>query len=277
MRKSTPSHVPGLASPEKASHPERSLEPRWRGESKSRDHYLAGDSSAYGDPSTPQDVSRAKHLVPLTMTRDGFRLRLFGFEEEGTERRQSQAQRKGTAVRGLRLRVHASQVPHAASTVLLGVAIQQLTPESARGHADTVAVARHRSEITDNQNFISRRPALAQKGNNAGGCVIAVHPFETGRISIELVQRGLLPINLVQLRHPVLHPLVHRILQHVPFQAHIVRPLPHLTEFAAHEQHLLARLGVHVTEQQAQIRELLPLVSRHFADERSFAVDYLIV
>ena len=32
--------------PKKICHPERSLEPRWRGESKSRDPYHAADSSA---------------------------------------------------------------------------------------------------------------------------------------------------------------------------------------------------------------------------------------
>jgi len=30
------------------------LEPRWRGESKSRDPYFAGDSSANRGPSTPR-------------------------------------------------------------------------------------------------------------------------------------------------------------------------------------------------------------------------------
>ena len=56
-----------------------------------------------------------------------------------------------------------------------------------------------------------------------------------------------------------------------------MRPLAPLAEFATHEQHLLAGLGVHVAEQQAQIGELLPLVSRHFADQRTFAVHDFIV
>ena len=40
---------------------------------------------------------------------------------------------------------------------------------------------------------------------------------------------------------------------------------------------LLARLRVHVAEQQPQIGELLPLVARHFADQRAFAVHHFVV
>src|SRR4051812_49491306 len=44
-----------------------------------------------------------------------------------------------------------------------------------------------------------------------------------------------------------------------------------------HEQELLARLGVHPAEQQAQAGELLPAVARHLAQERPLAVDDLVV
>ena len=44
-------------------------------------------------------------------------------------------------MRRLRVRVHASQVPHAAAAVFLGVAIENLPPESAGGHAHPVPVA----------------------------------------------------------------------------------------------------------------------------------------
>ena len=69
------------------------------------------------------------------LSADDRRLSLFGFQEEGRQRRQGQAYRKGTAVNGLRLGVHASQISHAASAVFLGIAVQKLPPESAGGHA----------------------------------------------------------------------------------------------------------------------------------------------
>ena len=54
-------------------------------------------------------------------------------------------------------------------------------------------------------------------------------------------------------------------------------PLVPLAELAAHEQQLLAGLRVHVAVEQAQVGELLPVVARHLAEERAFAVDDLVV
>ena len=56
-----------------------------------------------------------------------------------------------------------------------------------------------------------------------------------------------------------------------------MRPLAILAELAAHEQKFFPRLGKHVGKQQAQISKPLPLVSRHFADQRSLTVDDLIM
>ena len=70
---------------------------------------------------------------------------------------------------------------------------------------------------------------------------------------------------------------MHRELQDMPFQAHVVSPLTHLAEFVAHEKQLFAGLGKHVTVQQAQVGEPLPFVSRHFADDRTLAVHDFIV
>ena len=50
-----------------------------------------------------------------------------------------------------------------------------------------------------------------------------------------------------------------------------------LCEFTAHEQQLLARMGVHVREVCAQIREALPLIAGHAANQRTFAMHNLIV
>ena len=96
------------------------------------------------------------------MTNDR-RLLLFDFQEEGRERRQGQAHRKGPAVSGLSIRVDASQVPHAASAVFLGVAVEKFSPVSAGGDAYPVSVARYGSEIADDHNFISGRSAFAHR------------------------------------------------------------------------------------------------------------------
>ena len=106
---------------------------------------------------------------------------------------------------------------------------------------------------------------------------LAVDPFESGGIVIEYVHGRLAAIEAVQLLHPGLHAAMNLVLQHMPFQAGVVSPLAHLAEFAAHEEQFLAGLRVHVSEQQAQVGELLPFVAGHLADQRSLAVNDFVV
>ena len=54
-------------------------------------------------------------------------------------------------------------------------------------------------------------------------------------------------------------------------------PLVPLRELAAHEQQLLAGVGVLVQIEQAQARELLPLVAGQLADHRALSVHHLVV
>ena len=56
-----------------------------------------------------------------------------------------------------------------------------------------------------------------------------------------------------------------------------MRPLPPLTEFSAHEQQFFSWLGKHVAEEQAQIGKFLPGIPRHFIDQRTLAVDHLVM
>ena len=87
-------------------------------------------------------------------------------------------------MRGLSIGVHASQVPHAASAVFLGVAVQQLAPESAGGNADPVAVARHRSEIADDQDFIAGdRPLRSREIMLAAVSLQSTHSKPAGSVS----------------------------------------------------------------------------------------------
>src|SRR5690348_17446392 len=67
------------------------------------------------------------------------------------------------------------------------------------------------------------------------------------------------------------------ILEHMPLQTIIMVPLFDLPKFPAHKQQFLSGLSVHAPQQQAQISEPLPLITRHFSNERSFPVDDFIV
>src|SRR6185437_8916571 len=58
---------------------------------------------------------------------------------------------------------------------------------------------------------------------------------------------------------------------------HVVSPLTHLPEFVAHEEQLFTGLGKHISVKQTKVGEPLPLISRHFADDRTLPVHDLIV
>ena len=54
-------------------------------------------------------------------------------------------------------------------------------------------------------------------------------------------------------------------------------PLPRLSELLPHEEEFLPRMGKHVAEEGSDVREALPFIARHFAQQRPLEVDYLIV
>src|SRR3954470_21369151 len=71
--------------------------------------------------------------------------------------------------------------------------------------------------------------------------------------------------------------VVSRFLKQMPIKTLIVVPFVPLPEFAAHEQQLLARMPVHPGVEHPEVRKLLPLLARHFADHRLLSVNDLVV
>src|SRR5437773_10201222 len=65
--------------------------------------------------------------------------------------------------------------------------------------------------------------------------------------------------------------------QQPPIKFGVRVPFAALPKFAAHEKELFAGEKPLVAQQGAQIGELLPIVARHAAQERAFAVDNLVV
>src|SRR6516225_7884114 len=91
------------------------------------------------------------------------------------------------------------------------------------------------------------------------------------------MQGSFLAVKPIKVSHPFLHALVLLVFQQVPVQAVVVVPLSPMPELAAHEEQLLAGLGVHVTKEQSQVGKLLPAVTRHLAEKRLFHVDNIVV
>src|SRR5690606_20229698 len=84
-------------------------------------------------------------------------------------------------------------------------------------------------------------------------------------------------VDPVQLSDEAVQPLVYRLVEYPPVQATLLAPLGGLAELLAHEQQLFARVPPHECEVGAHIGELLPLVTRHLAEQRALAVHDFVV
>src|SRR6266478_22781 len=63
----------------------------------------------------------------------------------------------------------------------------------------------------------------------------------------------------------------------MPVEASVVMPLASLPDLAAHEEQLLARVRPHVRVERAKVGKLLPIVTGHAAEKRTFSVHDLVV
>ena len=91
------------------------------------------------------------------------------------------------------------------------------------------------------------------------------------------MQRLFLAKDSVQVADPQAQAAVHRIVEQMPIQALLHVPLLPLSELAAHEDQLLARLREHPAIEEPQVGELLPVVARHLRDQRALSVHDLVV
>ena len=144
-----------------------------------------------------------------------------------------------------------AQVAEPAAAVRRGVGVEHLAPEARARHAHAVVVARDGREVARHQQHVPlvARPCAGSVSDRVVG-VVGVDPLEARRVEVELVQRRLAAEQAVEVAGPALHAPVRRVLEQVPVQAGVVVPLLALGELAAHEEQLLARLRVHVAEQQ---------------------------
>src|SRR4051794_6631060 len=104
-----------------------------------------------------------------------------------------------------------------------------------------------------------------------------VDPFETFMRIVAIPQRRLALVGVVQMLHETAQPIVLWQLEKIPIKLTVVIPLPDLTEFATHEDQLLARMTVHPREEHPEVGEFLPFIARHFAQQRSLAMNDFVV
>ena len=71
--------------------------------------------------------------------------------------------------------------------------------------------------------------------------------------------------------------LVGMLLREMPVQAGSMFPLGELTEFDTLKDKLLSRVCPHPCQKHPAVREFLPVIPRHFIEERSLAMHDLVV
>src|SRR6476620_315863 len=165
----------------------------------------------------------------------------------------------------------AAQIAHAAPAVDRCIAVEQLLPPSAARYANAIHGTHHRRELANDEHYVAL-VGFAQKTDDARLDITRIDPFEPRGAEIEPVERRLGPIDAVYISDPALDTAVLRIPAEIPVEGSVVVPFPPLPELTAHEQQLFARVRPHVTEQQAQIRKLLPPVTGHFFAQGVLAV-----
>ena len=104
-----------------------------------------------------------------------------------------------------------------------------------------------------------------------------IDPFKSFVGIVAIPERGLAFVNVVEMLNEPAETVVFRQSRKLPIELAVVVPFAALTEFAAHEKQLLARMPVHPGEKHPQIRELLPFIARHLIEKRTLAVDDLVV
>ena len=110
-----------------------------------------------------------------------------------------------------------------------------LVPVAAMGDADPVARPDDRCKVGDGEHRRGALVAAPQEGEHAVVAVIGFDPLEAGRFAVELMQRGHLAVDPVEVADQPLHAAMLGLVEQVPVQRMVVMPLRFLSELAAHE------------------------------------------
>ncbi len=152
---------------------------------------------------------------------------------------------------------------------------EQLDPAAGLGHAHAVLFAGRRGQVHDHDDLLVA--AATEERQHAVVVVTAVDPLEAVGAGIVFPERRRCEVEATQRLHEGLQLAPLGVLEQVPVHAAFVVPLALLPDLGAHEHQLLAGPRVLVGQQQAEVRELLPVVARHLRIERAFAVHDLVV
>src|SRR5918994_8016247 len=104
-----------------------------------------------------------------------------------------------------------AQVTHVTAAITGGITVQQFLPLPCPRRSQSIAVTWHRSEVTNHQNQILDRLSLAQETDHTMFGIVTVDPLEPAGIAVELMKRGIVAIQMIEIADPVFQSLMHRI------------------------------------------------------------------
>ena len=133
-------------------------------------------------------------------------------------------------------------------------------------------------KVMDADEEIAALLGAPHEGDDAVLIIVAVDPLEAVPVEIDLPECLVVDVEFIQSLGVCEHLRMHRVLlDEMPVKTVVEVPLDELPVLTAHEEQLLAGMCHPVAEEAAQPREFLPVVARHFADERALSVHDLIV
>lgn len=131
--------------------------------------------------------------------------------------------------------LYTSKILLSAPSVFACITIEHLFPVSSYGDTYSVVVSCSWGEIADDQYILLQCLSFSEKADDTFFPVGVVHPFNTCRFKVELVQSRFTSVENVQMFQPDLNVLMLWKLQEMPVQTVFMCPFPALPELASHK------------------------------------------
>ena len=162
------------------------------------------------------------------------------------------------------LRPDFTEVPDVTAAEHAGIGVEDFFPGSACGGSQAVIFAYDRREVEYAQNHIAV-VVFTYKAYDRVVRVVAPDPFKAGVVMVNFPEGRVVFVNVVQFLHHGEKLAVAVPADEVPVERLLFVPFAELPEFVAHEVELFAWVRVLESVGEAEVCELLPVVSRHLA------------
>src|SRR5580704_17516527 len=139
------------------------------------------------------------------------------------------------SVSGDRVSVSSAHVAFVGATVNGRITVQHFAPVSFVRHANAVAPARYRREVTGDHDRAGSVFAKPHEGQDTIVGVVGINPAPALGEEVSLVECGLGTVKRIQVAYPSLHSLVRRGPECMPINAAVVVPFAPLGNLATHE------------------------------------------